>query len=41
LSDDDLIREAREAFELAADAEAENRREAAPARQLNSERRPK
>jgi hypothetical protein len=28
LSDDDLIREAREAFELAADAEAENRREA-------------
>lgn len=28
MSDDDLIREAREAFELAADAEAENRREA-------------
>lgn len=28
LSDDDLIREAREAFQLAADAEAENRREA-------------
>jgi len=28
LSDDDLIREAREAFDLAADAEAENRREA-------------
>jgi hypothetical protein len=28
LSDDDLIREAREAFELAADAEAENRRDA-------------
>ncbi|MFN4178025.1 portal protein [Phenylobacterium sp.] len=28
MSDDELIREAREAFELAADAEAENRREA-------------
>jgi len=28
LSDDEIIREAREAFELAADAEAENRREA-------------
>lgn len=28
MSDDDLIKEAREAFELAADAEAENRREA-------------
>jgi hypothetical protein len=28
LSDEELIREAREAFELAADAEAENRREA-------------
>ena len=28
MSDDDIIREAREAFELAADAEAENRREA-------------
>jgi hypothetical protein len=28
VSDDDLIREAREAFDLAADAEAENRREA-------------
>ncbi|MEO8113596.1 MAG: portal protein, partial [Phenylobacterium sp.] len=28
MSDDEIIREAREAFELAADAEAENRREA-------------
>src|SRR6478735_7698816 len=28
LSDDDILREAREAFERAADAEAENRREA-------------
>jgi hypothetical protein len=28
LSDDDLISEARDAFQLAADAEAENRREA-------------
>src|SRR5690242_21732199 len=28
LSDDDIIKQAREAFELAADAEAENRREA-------------
>jgi hypothetical protein len=28
LSDDEIIREAREAFERAADAEAENRREA-------------
>jgi hypothetical protein len=28
LSDDDILREAREAFELAADHEAENRREA-------------
>jgi len=28
LSDDDILKEAREAFELAADAEAENRRDA-------------
>ena len=28
MSDDEIIKEAREAFELAADAEAENRREA-------------
>jgi hypothetical protein len=28
LSDDEIIKEAREAFELAADAEAENRRDA-------------
>jgi hypothetical protein len=32
LSDEELIREAREAFKLAADAEAENRREALLAR---------
>ena len=29
MSDDDILAEAREAFRLAADAEAENRREAA------------
>ena len=28
MSDDDLIREARDAFQLAADAEVENRRDA-------------